>query len=594
MMHLVASFLIVASAVVHAAVPHPGQRPLGVTNAASTESSYPEVLEGIGARWRLDEPPATNATGHLVFDTINSLLQHWPNTRYRNGHTIVPGTLPVGTLLYHGTREGKIPDMPDWAATDPEHSLIFCHGSTKDGCWHLTLATTRPLKVLYFDGSSAAKLEDGPLDSQDIVAWGELRPDKAYDEIGRIKDLCAWGEQYDLDGFVRMEMDFEVMLCNFTSGVEVVSFLNIATLKIPNLSLDHIPNDKHLRKLPMVTRLMCTYADNDHFFPVFRAFEVMASGSWHNHQPGDTRIQLDLTNLISFYDTDLFPSLAEGRTGQERWDHRLNGLSSADTAALRGRLGQVLVDREQKSSGVDWQTLFRVVADRYADRLEFMHHLLTDEGGDLLRQAKNIQLQLRVVVTPYALHSAVPPNASMMHDADNSWASSVFRECATTHTAQIAKLSAVMTASERLMLHSLQETTREICRVLVGMWADGVMAGLDEYLWQDPPSGGDDDDKLERIMAQWKGQLTSLMGWLDWSVWIKCKPACGLEEVCYLPTWPFGFPLPSLPLEHEDLSPKSRSQMLLLQRQTQPGAGDGNEWQRPQPKCIRRLPPYSF
>ncbi|KAH7928226.1 hypothetical protein BV22DRAFT_1083295 [Leucogyrophana mollusca] len=572
MMHLVASYLLVAS-VVYAAVPNPGRRPLGVTKAASVEPSDPEILEGTGAGWPLDEPPAANATGHLVFETINSLLQHWPNTRYRNGHNVVPGTLPVGTLLYHGTKEAKIPDVPEWTATDPEYSLIFCQGSTKNGCWHLTLAATRPLKVLYFDGSSSAKMKDGPLDSQDIVAWGELRPDRAYDDYGRIKDLCAWGEQYDLDGFVRMEIDFEVMLCNFTSGVEVVSFLNLATLKIPDLILGYIPNDKHL---------------------LFRAFEVMASGSWHNHQPGDTRIQLDLTNLISFYDTGLFPSLVEGRTGQERWDHRLKGLSSADAAALQVRLGQGLVDREQKNSGVDWQTLFRVVADRYADRLEFMHHLLNDEGGDLLRQAKNIQLQLRVVVTPYALHSAVPPNASMLHDADNSWASSVFRECATTHTAQIVKLSAVMTASEQLMLHSLQETTREICRVLVGMWADGVTAGLDEYLWQDPSSEGDDNAKLERIMVQWKGQLTSLMGWLDWSVWIKCKPTCGLEEVCYLPTWPFGFPLPSLSLEHEDLSPKSRSQMHLLQRQTQSRAGDGNEWRRPQPKCIRRLPPHSF
>jgi hypothetical protein len=36
-------------------------------------------------QWDLGEAPAANATGHLVFETANSLLQHWPNTRYRNG-----------------------------------------------------------------------------------------------------------------------------------------------------------------------------------------------------------------------------------------------------------------------------------------------------------------------------------------------------------------------------------------------------------------------------------------------------------------------------------------------------------------------------
>ena len=36
-------------------------------------------------QWDLDEPPAVNATGNLVFETGNSLLQHWENTRYRIG-----------------------------------------------------------------------------------------------------------------------------------------------------------------------------------------------------------------------------------------------------------------------------------------------------------------------------------------------------------------------------------------------------------------------------------------------------------------------------------------------------------------------------
>ena len=39
--------------------------------------------------WRMDEPPNVNSTGHLVFETVNSLLQRWPNTRMRNGETLV-------------------------------------------------------------------------------------------------------------------------------------------------------------------------------------------------------------------------------------------------------------------------------------------------------------------------------------------------------------------------------------------------------------------------------------------------------------------------------------------------------------------------
>lgn len=84
---------------------------------------------------------------------------------------------------------------------DPEHSYFFCEGQQR--CWHLTLATTRPLKVVYFDGKSAAKIPSGPLDTQDLLAWGESRPDLMWDEERRIKDLCSWGKHLGVDGFVR-------------------------------------------------------------------------------------------------------------------------------------------------------------------------------------------------------------------------------------------------------------------------------------------------------------------------------------------------------------------------------------------------------
>jgi hypothetical protein len=35
--------------------------------------------------WSFDEGPPENTTWNLVFDTVHSFLQHWPNTRYRNG-----------------------------------------------------------------------------------------------------------------------------------------------------------------------------------------------------------------------------------------------------------------------------------------------------------------------------------------------------------------------------------------------------------------------------------------------------------------------------------------------------------------------------
>jgi hypothetical protein len=116
----------------------------------------------------LGEAPALIATGHLVFETTNSLLQHWPNTRYRNGmsentehcadvttpthrsrptgHIIVPGTIPVGTLLYRRAITGPhLPTALHWVSVEPDHSIGFCHMSIETGCWHVTLKVTQPM-----------------------------------------------------------------------------------------------------------------------------------------------------------------------------------------------------------------------------------------------------------------------------------------------------------------------------------------------------------------------------------------------------------------------------------------------------------------
>ena len=66
----------------------------------------------------------------------------------------------------------------------------------------MTFATMRPLQMLYFDGSSAAKARDGSLDSQDVLLYGEVR---GGGEIERITRLCEWGRPLGIDGFVRME-----------------------------------------------------------------------------------------------------------------------------------------------------------------------------------------------------------------------------------------------------------------------------------------------------------------------------------------------------------------------------------------------------
>ena len=256
-------------------------------------------------------------------------------------------------------------------------------------------------------------------------------------------------------------------------------------------------------------------------------YEVMETGSWHNRFPGETRIQLDLAGLISFYDTQLVPSLVAVRAGQERWDHRAQSISSEDLLAIKSRLEAALVRPSGPSSGIDWKTLVHVIVDRFAGRLELTRHLLNSSvtgPSEILDLASKAQTEIRVMLTPYLLASATPTDPSDKTDLD--WTIPIYKLCATIHTDSMESELDSMTDSEKLLLRAIRGTSREICRVVTKMWAAGVYAGIDPLLnTKESP----DIAEVARVCNTWAKDLNRLMEWLDWSVWVKCNPDCGPE-----------------------------------------------------------------
>jgi hypothetical protein len=254
----------------------------------------------------------------------------------------------------------------------------------------------------------------------------------------------------------------------------------------------------------------------------------MHAGSWHNHYPGDSRIVLDLTGFISLYDTELAPSLIPVRADLERWDHRVLGISSEDISRVMRRLTEVVSRPSPMGSGIDWKTLINVIVDRYADRLELMQYLLdytSSDSQEFLQRTKLAQAQLRVMLTPYLLYSTVVPNANTSGVNASQWAYPVFRQCATTHTSELTAHMHLMTPSEHLLLKAVKETTREICRVTTNMWVTGVMSGLDSLFEVESHEEAD----IVQLFDGWRDDTQKLMSWLDWSVWIKCRPTCSPE-----------------------------------------------------------------
>ena len=162
--------------------------------------------------------------------------------------------------MYHGSRLDQPPSGPGWLAFEIEHSETFaisrkwtpgecrrlhagirsaisaahqpsaeygpgdCSDWNSRGYFHTDRAY-RDINLLYIDGMGAAKSRLGTLDSQNLVlrenrtgSW-----DVYIDEAGRANSICDMITEWGFDGFVRMEIGFEVVHCDFNKGMELIT-----------------------------------------------------------------------------------------------------------------------------------------------------------------------------------------------------------------------------------------------------------------------------------------------------------------------------------------------------------------------------------
>ena len=254
---------------------------------------------------------------------------------------------------------------------------------------------------------------------------------------------------------------------------------------------------------------------------ISNSFGVLSSGMWHNRLPGETRVKIDYSRVVSFFDPAL-SSLIEARAGKPREQFRLDKISEADSEYVRDQLTDIFT-RGGQGSGIDWGSLTQVVVDRYGGRLELLQHILRNPESkrNVTEQVAEARSQVLIMLTPYMLTSAIPPNPT--GPVDPSWVGPVVNHCASTHTAWAPR--DLLTPQEKLIKGAVEEVLFHICSVLGDIWVDAF----------DSEETG--VKELERLLWKWESDITGLMDWLEWSVWLKCNPACGPEVSPWLISW---------------------------------------------------------
>ncbi|CAI4699998.1 AMP_1a_G0043860.mRNA.1.CDS.1 [Saccharomyces cerevisiae] len=173
-----------------------------------------------------------------IFNSIRAALRQSPSDIHPVGVSYFPAVIPKGTLMYHAG--SKVPTTFEWLAMDHEFSYSFGLRSPSYGRKSLERRHGRAArdlnKFLYLDGASAAKTDSGEMDTQLMLSNVikeklNLTDDGENERMAErlyAARICKWGKPFGLDGIIRVEVGFEVVLCDFSAdNVELVSMLEM-------------------------------------------------------------------------------------------------------------------------------------------------------------------------------------------------------------------------------------------------------------------------------------------------------------------------------------------------------------------------------
>lgn len=351
-----------------------------------------------------------------IFNAIHSSMRQWGSSLYHNGMSFFLASVPAGTQLYHGGISPDPVNGTEWLAFEPEHAMLFArmppmdshpglpgrgghkgrgpgrHGGgqkplsfgpgddePKQSGWLQTYVPVRDLRLLYIDGMSAGKTSNGTLDSQDRILINDtVHEDRIMNEFERAKKICrmaheVWDDR--LDGVIRMEAGFEIILCSFERDLHLLREVEIKANKggIPPYLPPGKDHDKTMHDLipdvgPWVKAITARY-----------------------HGIGGNRVKLNYNHFVTAYAYDL--DIFGGESMELR--PRLTHLDSSQLGPVRQDVNALIMDHDTDEPSFNWQAVTDMVVERYA------HTLKSLVSAEVTSNTEQLHTDLKKILDPF-------------------------------------------------------------------------------------------------------------------------------------------------------------------------------------------------
>lgn len=531
----------------------------------------------------------------MIFNTIYAAMKQSASDIHPLGLTYFPAIIPKGTLLYHSTIKPGIPQSFEWLALDHEfsysfgvrfpqygrnnHSKLFDRGKPRYNhptppngphnttvnhpgsktyrdsgeSYFLTFEVTRDLsKLIYLDGASAAKTDSGEMDTQkllyDIISESmngetksmenEVHGDRlVMEERLYAERICQWGKPLGLDGYIRVEIGFEVVLCDFLNGsVELISnttipnFYEIMGIDAPaDKDMEHdwpLDHEGTIIEDKLTEEQKALLDKEDRWQRVVNKFSSMKGFDWiragNIHDKGENRVILDYRYLVTSINRTVMNPNPNGR-------RLLNDNMNEDIKReIVNELTKVIKSHNFGGNGIiDWQLHIERVMDKFAPMIKIIQHILNNDTDE---ERGYDELALEVArYTFNFIHRFSTKNPEDPSALANSKHLAIYQ-----YSKPIGTLS---TSTDIFIWSAIVCVVKEIVDQIYLIHDELFPIVLNNLQTEQNGIKLTEDEKSQKISTARK-QINKLVSQLYWiPLEYECETKCKFDEICYTPSW---------------------------------------------------------
>ncbi|WAR59111.1 hypothetical protein PtB15_10B453 [Puccinia triticina] len=240
--------------------------------------------------------------------------------------------------------------------------------------------------------------------------------------------------------------------------------------------------------------------------------------------PGETRVILDPSGFVSFYDRIQSLSQkrqAEGTSDGPRHAHRLHGISSRDVEKIKDRLVNVLARKNaegwrKESDRLDWRASVWTITQTYSKPLVELDYLLKRDDLSAIDRAAEVRGLTYGMIIPYV-------DFSSWNLSDPAWVDQSIKKCARGFTSGTYRASD-LTESIQVIIGAIEGTLDRLCSTIFSIFTQTIELSIpiDSLITPDPRL----ESEATSRASEWRQQTEKLMEWLGWSTWGRCDPSC--------------------------------------------------------------------